>query len=324
MDKSLQKPAMKKDEARKMPETGMKAKHDVRIGCLCAAACEVIFGLSYVFTKDATGQASELALLGWRFFIAAAVMLVCTAAGLVRIRLKGKRLRPLLLVALFSPVLYFIGETCGISRTTASESGAFLACIPVLSLIASSLILKKKPRKIQAAGILITLTGVLAAVFAAGAAVRFSAAGYAALLIAAVSYALYSVSVEKAQAFTGAEITFIMLLAGAAVFVALAFIEAFSTGSVSGLLRLPFENSRFLAACLYQGIGCSVLAFFLSNVAIAKIGVNRTASFIGIATAVSILAGVLILREPFTLFQGIGVVLIVAGVYLANSRSQER
>ena len=67
-----------------------------------------------------------------------------------------------------------------------------------------------------------------------------------------------------------------------------------------------------------------MLAFFLSNVAIAKIGVNRTASFIGIATAVSILAGVLILREPFTLFQGIGVVLIVAGVYLANSRSQER
>ena len=37
-----------------------------------------------------------------------------------------------------------------------------------------------------------------------------------------------------------------------------------------------------------------MLAFFLSNVAIFKIGVNRTSSFIGVATVVSIIAGVYI------------------------------
>ena len=66
-------------------------------------------------------------------------------------------MKPLLLVALFSPCIYFIAETIGISNTTSSESGVFLACIPVISLIASTLILKKKPAKIQVAGISITL-----------------------------------------------------------------------------------------------------------------------------------------------------------------------
>ena len=298
----------------------MKNVNDVRIGCLCAISCETLFGFSYLFTKNATAHASELSLLGWRFFIALIVMGICALVCIIKINLKGKSLRPLFAIALFSPVIYFTGETFGISNTTASESGAFLACIPVMSLIASSLILKKKPLRIQVIGILITLAGVLITVFAVGVSSSLSITGYAALFIAVISYALYSVFVEKAEGYTGEEITFVMLFAGAILFVIMALIESISSGDVAGLVKLPFNNSSFLIACLYQGIGCSVLAFFLSNIAIAKIGVNRTSSFIGIATVVSIVAGVLILKEPFTLFQIIGVVLIITGVYIANSK----
>lgn len=301
----------------------LERNSNVKIGCLCAIACETLFGFSYMFTKNATGQASEIALLGWRFFIAVLVMGICAATGIIKIKIKGKSLRPLLLVALFSPVIYFIGETFGISNTTASESGAFLACIPVVSLIASSLILNKKPSKMQVAGILTTLAGVLVTVFAVGANTSLSIGGYAALLIAVIAYALYSVFVEKAENYTGEEVTFAMLLSGAVVFIIMALLQGILNGNVVELIGLPFTNRGFLIACLYQGIGCSVLAFFLSNVAIAKIGVNRTSSFIGIATVVSIFAGVLILKEPFTPFQVIGVVLIIAGVYIANSRMKE-
>jgi drug/metabolite transporter (DMT)-like permease len=56
----------------------------------------------------------------------------------VKVDLKGKPLRPLLQGALFSPCLYSVGETAGISHTTASESGVFLACIPIASLVAST------------------------------------------------------------------------------------------------------------------------------------------------------------------------------------------
>ena len=88
--------------------------------------------------------------------------------------------------------------------------------------------------------------------------------------------------------------------------------------NLDALLSLPFQNKTFLIAVLYQGIGCSILAFFLSNVAIAKIGVNRTSSFLGITTVVSILTGSLILGEPFTNFQILGAVIILIGVYTAN------
>ena len=290
------------------------------IGSLCAIGCEVLYGVSYIFTKQATDNASVLSLLGWRFLLASLVMSLFVVLGIIKVNLKRKSLKPLLLVALFSPVIYFIGETIGISNTTASESGIFLACIPLASLIASTVILHKKPTRLQVTGILITLGGVLVTVLAVGISSSFSITGYIFLMVAVVSYALYCVFVDKAPDYTGIEITYMMLVAGAVVFVILAFIEAAIGNDVKNLITLPIRNKDFLVAVLYQSLGCSVLAFFLSNVAIARIGVNRTSSFIGVATVVSIIAGALILKEQFTVFQVVGAVLIIIGVYTANAR----
>lgn len=286
-------------------------QNNIITGSLCALGCEILFGLSYIFTKTATQTASAFALLGWRFFVAAVIMSICIGVGLIKINLRGKPLIPLLLVAIFSPCIYFIGETIGISHTTASESGVFLACIPVASLVASTLILKKKPSKIQIIGILITLSGVMFTILAVGASSSLSIVGYIFLFAAVVSYALYSVFVEKANAYTETEITFIMQVVGVIVFGTLAVCDAMLNGTMDELIMLPFKEGTFAIAILYQGIGCSILAFFLSNVAISKIGVNRTSSFIGIATVVSIFAGALLLKESFSLYQIIGAIVII-------------
>ena len=283
-------------------------------GGLCALGCEVLYGLSYLFTKRTADAASALALLGWRFIVALAVMSLCVALGLVKIRLRGRRLWPLLRVALFCPCLYFIGETVGIRETTVTESGVFLACVPALSLLASAVILKKKPTRRQVVGISITFLGVMTTVIAVGISSSLSPMGYAALMLAVAAYALYSVFVDLASDYTGAEITYAMLLSGAAFYGLLALGEAAAHGTLTALLK----NGAFRTAVLYQGVGCSVAAFFLSNAAIAKIGVNKTSSFIGVSTIVSILAGALALGEPLHIGQIVGAAVIVAGVYTAN------
>lgn len=267
-------------------------------GGLCALGCEVLYGLSYLFTKRTADAASALALLGWRFIVALAVMSLC--------------------VALFCPCLYFIGETVGIRETTVTESGVFLACVPALSLLASAVILKKKPTRRQVVGISITFLGVMTTVIAVGISSSLSPMGYAALMLAVAAYALYSVFVDLASDYTGAEITYAMLLSGAAFYGLLALGEAAACGTLTALLTLPVKNGAFRTAVLYQGVGCSVAAFFLSNAAIAKIGVNKTSSFIGVSTIVSILAGALALGEPLHIGQIVGAAVIVAGVYTAN------
>ena len=275
--------------------------------------------MSYVFTKQATQEASELSLLGWRFAFSYIAMNILLVLGIIKIDIKAKSLKPILLISLFCPVIYFVGETTGINYTTASESGVFLACIPVASLTASSFLLKKKPTGLQITGILITLAGVLVTVLAVRTSPSFSVAGYFFLFLAVISYAAYSVHVDKAASYTGMEITYMMITAGALVFNILAFGEALIRGNVSRLISLPFMDTGFLITVIYQGIGCSILAFFLSNVAIARIGVNRTSSFVGISTVVSLVTGRVFLHERLSLLQIIGAVVIILGVYTANA-----
>ena len=109
-------------------------------GYLCAIGCEVLYGMSYIFTKQATQTSSALSLLGWRFLIAFLLMSLLLVFRIVHINIRGKHIVPLLTVAMFCPVLYFLGETFGISKTTASESGVIIACIPVVTLFASMII----------------------------------------------------------------------------------------------------------------------------------------------------------------------------------------
>ena len=290
------------------------------IGCLCAIGAEILYGMSFIFTRQAVAVAGTFPLLGWRFLSAFVFMNIFSLTKIIKVDLKGKSLKPLLALAVFFPGIYFICETIGIGNTTASESGVIASIIPVVSLIASAVILKKKPFKRQVLGILITFGGVVITVIAVGAKASFSPKGYCFLMIAVLAFSIYSVLVEKAEGYSGGDITYVMLALGAIVFSAIALIQAAAGGDLWRLISLPVKEPAVLAAMIYQGLGSSLMAFLLTNIAIAKIGVNRNASFIGISTVVSILSGAIILGEPFTMHQTIGAAVIVAGVYVANMK----
>lgn len=296
-------------------------KGRIFLGFFSAIACEVIFGLSYMFTKNAISSASSLAILGWRFVLAFLVLSLFRLIGVIKVDLKGKNLSPIIMISIFHPVLYFIGETVGIKCTTASESGTFIASIPIVSLIASTIFLKKKPNRFQIVGISITLIGVLVTVFTVGMSASFSFLGYLMLALAVISYSMYGVFVEKAKGFSSVEITYMMLFTGAVFFGLAALLESLAKGNTLELLALPLQNRDALVGIIYLGIVSSIGAFFLSNIAIEIVGMNTTSSFIGIATLVSILSGVLILKEDFLPGQIIGSLLIVLGVYIANKRA---
>jgi drug/metabolite transporter (DMT)-like permease len=289
-----------------------------KIGIVCAVACEVLFGFSFLFSKSVLTTVSPMTLLSWRFVFAFVLLNVCAATRLIKIRLRGKTLLPLFLVALFQPVLYFVGETIGIKLTSASESGTFIACIPILTLVFSLFILKEIPRKLQVAGIIVSIAGIILGVLAKGMEATLNPLGYAMLLLAVTSASLYAVYSKKAEAFSSIEKTYAMMGLGAIVFTAVAVAENAAGGTMREFLLLPFTDTDFLIAVLYLSAGCSVAAFFLVNKAIELIGTNRTVSFVGLSTVVTVTASVILLKENYTVAQGLGTALVIAGVTMAN------
>ena len=265
-------------------------KNKTLAGILCGLSGAVLFGFSFLFTKSGINSTAPMTLLGWRFIFAFLFMSLCLPFKILKVNYKGKPVLKVILLAAFQPVLYFIGESYGVGLTTTSETGAIIAMIPVLTMLLSALILKEAPTALQAAGIVISLTGIFMIVLSKGLSASFSIPGYLLLFMAAGAF----------------------VFGGGAVF------ENIKLGSMSEFLRLPFTNTYFLIAILYLSLGCTILAFILSIYSISILGPTRSASYAPLTTVVSIAAGVILLREEFSWMQGIGSVLTLTGIILTN------
>lgn len=299
-------------------------KKKLTIGIICTVVCETIFGLSYLFTKHITLSFSPLDVLSWRFMIAFIGINLCLLFKIIKVDFKGKDLKPILMTALFCPVLYFTSETFGIDLTTACESGTIIASIPIVTLLCSALILKEKPSKNQIVGIGITFTGVIITVIVKGLDASFDILGYIMLFMAVLSYSLYSVFCKKASNFTSIEKTYIMITMGFVFFGLISTGEHLLKGTFNEFIMFPFYSRDFLITVLYLGLGASIIAFLLSNTAIEFLGTNKTASFVGLSTVVSILSGIVILSESFTFLQLIGSILVLLGLYVSNMKLKQK
>ena len=283
------------------------------LGMVSATASSLLFGLSFMFVKQSVNNVSAFTLLSWRFLFAFFAMCLCALLGLFKLNLRGKDLKPLLLIAIFQPLIYYLGETWGIALTTSSESGTVMACVPIVTLILSGSILKEPPTKLQTISIIVSVLGVLIIVLVKGLSASLNPLGYLLLVVAMFSDSLFVIFSRKAAAYTS-----IMSAMGALVFTLCALVEHGTAGTLREFVLLPFVNRDFLFSLLYLSVGCSVVAFVLCNYGISIIGATRSASFAALTTIVSVVAGVLFLHESFSIWQGAGTVLVLAGVYGAN------
>ena len=293
------------------------------IGVIAAALTESIYGVSFVFTKSAVDVLTPAALLAWRFAVALAAFGLLVALRIVKLTLTRAQWPALGALAICQPLAYYAAETIGVQRTTASESGLLLAMIPVAVVVASWLMLRRRPSTNQLVGIAITFVGVVTTVVAGGVRAGFDPLGYLALLGAVASYALSVVLADRDTATTGLDKTFAMILVGAVVFSAVALVEAAVAGRVGELLTTPLRQPAVLGAIGYLALVSSIGAFFLQAVAIRRLGSTRFSTFIGVSTLMALIAAALVLGERLSGWQIAGGALILVGVYVANAGNSD-
>lgn len=294
------------------------------VGVGAALATELLYGCSFIFTKSAVELVTPAALLAWRFVTALVGMVLLLATRVIRLTIKRRSLGPLLLLALFQPLLYYAAETLGVQRTTASEGGILIATAPVGILLASWLVLGRPPSRRQVVGILVTFAGVVATIATGGVRTGFDPLGYLFLVGAVVSYSLYAVFAERDTATSALDKTFAMVAVGAVVFGGLALVEAAAGGGLAELFVLPSRHPELIVSFGYLAVGSTIGAFFMQTVAITHLGSNGYSTFVGLSTLVAVVAAALVLGERLAPLQLAGGAVIVLGVYVANAASPVR
>ncbi len=276
----------------------------------------VIFGFSFIFSKQALSVSSLFVMLAARFMLAFVFLNLLILIGKFKINLKKGNIGLLLLLGIVQPIIYFICESYGIQLSATSFVGTILALIPMVSLVLGVVLLKENVRPLQVFCTLASVCGVILTAMGQAAG-SFSWLGFALLLGAVFSASIFNIISRKISVdFSAFERTYVMFALGSVTFILLAFVQ--SGNHFQTEILNPLSNLNFIVPIIFLAGLSSVGAFLMINYAMTYLDVARIAIFGNITTVISILVGVIILKERFGLYQMIGSMVIIASVYIAN------
>lgn len=278
-----------------------------------------IFGLSFLFSKKALAHAEPLELISFRFLTALIVMSALLLLKVIKVNYKGKDLKGLMLLGFMEPVVYFIFETYGIKYSSSSQAGLMISLIPIFVVILSAYFLKEKPSRLQLAFIVLSVAGVMyIGIMGSSGSGGGSLFGMVLLLGAVLSAAAFTIISRKLSGkFTPIELTYSMMVEGAVIFTLMSLINHLVKGTLPQFFK-PLQSRDFIISVVYLGILSSIVAYFLINYTLSKIEASKSAVISNMATIVSIVAGVVVLKENFAYYHVIGSIMILAGVWGTN------
>lgn len=285
---------------------------------ITGSAYAIIFGFSFMFSKIALRYATPFQLSGLRYAIAALMLILLWAVGVIKIKLTFKDVLKLLPIAVLQPVLYAVGETYGVAYTSSSTAGIVTASVPVVTAFLAAIFLKEKLTPWQIVFVAISFVGIMLIGFfsLAGGQNANMALGLAFLALAVISAALYHVMARKAtKTYSPVSITFVMVVFAGLVFSVVGGVESATKGYH---YFAPFANGMFILAILFLSIFTVNAALFLMTYTASRLPASQNAMFANLVTVIAILAGAIFLKEQILPYQIAGSGLIIAGVWGAN------
>ncbi|GGP10891.1 DMT family transporter [Oceanobacillus neutriphilus] len=289
---------------------------------LAAAAFSIIIGLSFMFVKNSLTYEGQLLILAQRFTFAFLGVLLFLAIKPIDLRLERREFLIVVVISLSYPIIFFGTQILGLDQTTVTEAGIIQAIAPALTVLLASIFLKENVRKVQGAGIALSIAGVVfLQMMNSSGGYDFHLVGNLLIIVSILATAVWQVMSRSATKRTAPiKITIYIMFIGFLFFNAVYFINGGSAGEYIGsLTEIPY-----LLSILFLGVLSTFGTSLLSIYAVSKLPVIQVSVFNNVATLITILSGVLILSEPFYYYHIIGAAVIIFGVILVNVKKKSK
>ncbi len=280
---------------------------------LVAIAFSLIVGFSFIGVKASIEVATPLEILIHRFNFAFLASLIPVGLGKVKIHLKDKNKKILIVTACFY-VGFMILQTIGLIFATSVEAGILFAIIPILAKIIAAIYLKEKSSPRQNIFVYLSVASVIAMFVCAVTDISVNIIGIVILFLASLSMAISNVLMRGVrESYSPIEIAFGIAFMGFLVFNITYLVYAMGTGTISRYF-LPLTNLHFIIAIAYLGVLSTLVSSLLMSYMLSHMEAIKATIFGNLSTAISIVAGVVLMKEPLAWYHILCTALIIVGV----------
>ena len=292
-------------------------------GITLAVVATLIWSGNFIIARRVFGQIPPVSLAFFRWLTATIIMLPIGYRGVSREYAFIRKRWSYFIWAAFTGVTVFntLVYIAGHSTTAINLSLIGTTSSPIMAIFLARVFLKERIGIYKVIGMILCITGILFLLSGGswGRLMRFHfSRGDIWVLLAGFTFAVYSVLVRRKPAGVSPN-SFLLVIFTLGTLLLLPFflVEWFSSPPIKW-------DAWLLGDILFLGLGASVISFYCWNRAIAYLGAGRTSLFGNLIPIFSSLEAVFILGEIFTPIHAFSMVLVFAGLILANLKSVVR
>jgi drug/metabolite transporter (DMT)-like permease len=278
----------------------------------------LIWGFNFSVTKLALEEIPPLPFTAIRFAVSSLLLWLVLRVVEGPATLPPGALKKLVLLGVLGNTCYQLFFTVGLARTTATNSALILSTVPtIVAVFAGALGLERITRRMWL-GIMLGTLGVMLVIATRG--VGFGAGtlrGDLLTVLAVLCWAGYTLGLRAVPAgVSPLRVTTVTTLAGTPGLV---------LAGLPGVMQLHWEAVSLKAwlALAYAAVLSLVVAYLLWNRSVKAVGGTRTAIYMCVTPLVAAGGAWLLLGERPHPLQGVGAILIVAGVLLTRKRERD-
>ena len=281
-----------------------------------AALVSMIFwSFSFVWVKIAYLAYGPLTVIFFRLLLSVGLLFLISLFVKKLQKLQRRDYWIFLLLALFEPFLYFMGESYGLLYVSSTVAAVIVATIPLFAPLAAWYFYKERLSPMNVAGLLISFVGVCLVILNRD--LSFSASPKGVLLeFMAVFSAIGYSSVLRKLAFRYNTFTIITYQNFLGIFMFLPFWSIFEAGT---FLQTPFHWQAFRAIILLS-VFASTLAFIMFTYSVRTIGINRSNMFVNLIPVFVAIFAWFILGDRLTVQKLAGIIVVIGGLFLSQVR----
>jgi drug/metabolite transporter (DMT)-like permease len=280
----------------------------------------MIWGMTFIWYKQVFTQIRPVTLVFLRLVIASPILLL-VSASVKKLQCIGRRDLPyFMILALFEPFLYFIGESFGMQSISPTLGSVIVATIPLFTPLAASIFYHEHFSRVNMAGIIVSILGVCT-VMAGEMSLSGSTFRGALLMFLAVFAAVgYSVMVIKlASSYNSFSIVSWQNTIGMLYFLPLFVIFEWDQA------RQIQWNYSVIIPLLELALFGSALAFVFFTYSIKRLGMTRSTVFSNLIPVFTTLFSYFILKDKITGLKIAGILVVIGGLLLTQlGKKQDR